>query len=326
MGLDDVVTVTLPLELLTVSEGGRQSLAVALEYEDYGGGSYGDQLTIGVTIDAGLDQRPQLVLSQSSTDPEILNPGDTFNLTVRVDNVGGGMAHRLVLALGGEAGAALDPFIPLNTGNVAYLVELPAGESWTFTRQLMVGGDAESQAYNLPVALTYDDDKGRQVKDTQRLSLMVHQRPEVRVDFYRDPDPMQVDQLSLVSLEVVNVGRGTLDVLALEGKGEQLQVEEEGVPFIGPLDPGASAPLDLSVRPGQEGSVDLVVTLHYRDAFNRTQGVSDTVVLDVQGPTAVPGQPGVSTPGDVTQPGDATQEADRPLWHRVLMGLLGLGS
>jgi hypothetical protein len=228
--------------------------------------------------------------------------------------------------LGGEGGAALEPFVPLNAGNVAYLVELRAGESWTFTRPLMVGGDAESQAYNLPVALTYDDDKGRQVKDTQRLSLMVYQRPDMRVDFYREPEPMRVDQPSLVSLEVVNVGRGTLDVQALEGGGDQVQVEEEGVPFIGPLDPGGSAPLDLSVRPLVDGTVELIVTLRYRDAFNRTQVVTDSVLLDAQGSPAAPDQPGASAPGGVPQSGDTEVGADRPFWQRLLMGLFGLGS
>jgi hypothetical protein len=326
VGLDEVVTATLPLELRTVSEGGKQSLLVSLEYEDYGGGSYGDQRTVGVTIDAGLDQRPQLIVSQSRTDPEMLGPGDAFSLTVQVDNVGGGLAHRLVLALGGEGGAALAPFVPLNAGNVAYLVELPAGERWTFTRPLMVAGDAESQAYNLPVALTYDDDKGRQVKDTQRLSLMVYQRPEVRVDFYREPDPMRVDQPSLVSLEVVNVGKGTLDVLGLEGGGTQVKVEEEGVPFVGPLDPGGSAPLDLSVQPLERGEVALIVTLRYRDAFNHPQVVSDTVALEVQDAPAAPGAPGAGLPGEGAQPGEAVMETTRSFWNRFLMGLLGLGS
>ncbi len=326
VGLDEVVTATLPLELRTVSEGGKQSLTVALEYEDYGGGSYGDQRTVGVTIDAGMDQRPQLIVSQSSTDPKVLAPGDPFSLTVRVDNVGGGTAHRLVLALGGEGGAALEPFVPRQAGNVAYLVELPAGETWTFTQPLMVAGDAESQAYNLPVALTYDDDQGRQVKDTQRLSLMVHQRPEMRVDFYREPDPLRVDQPSLISLEVVNVGRGTLDVLGLEGGGDQVTVEEEGVPFVGPLDPGGSAPLDLSVQPLESGEVALVVTLRYRDAFNRAQVVSDTVVLDVAASPVGPGQPGGPGPAEPAPPGDAVLEAPRSFWNRLIMGLFGLGS
>jgi hypothetical protein len=326
LGLDEVVTATLPLELRAVNEGGRQSLVVGLEYEDYGGGSYGDQLTVAVTVDAGLDQRPQLIVSQSSTDPDILGPGDPFSLTVRVDNVGGGTAHRLVLALGGEGGAALEPFIPMNAGNVVYLVELQAGETWAFTRPLMVAGDAESQAYNLPVALTYDDDKGRQVKDTQRLSLMVRQRPEVRVDFYREPDAMRVGQPSLVSLEVVNVGRGALDVLALEGGGAEIEAEAEGVPFIGPLDPGASAPLDLNVTPLEEGAVEMIVTLRYRDAFNRAQVVTDTVLLDVEVPPAGPGESGASMPGQSLQPGDAALEIERSFWHRFWMGLLGLGS
>lgn len=47
-----------------------------------------------------LDDRPQLIIENYQTRPESLTPGDTFTLTLRLTNVGGGDAQRLTLTLG----------------------------------------------------------------------------------------------------------------------------------------------------------------------------------------------------------------------------------
>jgi hypothetical protein len=89
------ITVTLPLLLGDVDVGGRQVLPVNLEYGDASGGTYNDQQNASIEVDTGLSRRPQLVITEYSASPDVLTPGDTFTLTVRVANVGGGDAERL---------------------------------------------------------------------------------------------------------------------------------------------------------------------------------------------------------------------------------------
>jgi hypothetical protein len=269
-----------------------------------------------------------------------LTPGDTFTLTLRVTNVGGSIAERLMLALGGEGGAHLAPFIPLNAGNVIFVPTVEAGETVTVVHQLVVDGSAETQAHSLPVALGYDDVRGTRHSDVQRLSLMVRRRPQIQAGFYQDPGMLPGGVATQVSLEVVNVGLGVINVLDISAEGAGLTVERAGLSFVGPLDPGGAAPVDLSVTPGEDADAgpQLIILLAYRDDLNQSQIVTTTLPLEV----ATVGSPPPGSPDGAsrTDPaprrivrGNVPVPEDLPpaltpvkTWVRVVRGLLGFGS
>jgi len=331
IGIDDTVTVTLPLILGAVEAGGRRSLALALVYSDYDGHGYSDQQSVGVDVNPGLIHRPQILIESYATAPEFLAPGDTFTLSLQLGNVGTGDGERLTLALGGQGGASLTPFIPLKSGNVLYVDRLGQGERLTLSRQLIVDGTAEARAYSLPIALGYDDDRGDHTEDVQRLSVIVRKRPELQVSLYREPGPLSVGLPSPLALEVINVGRSAVNVAGLESTSKQLEVREDGLPFIGALDPGGSAPLDLIVTPREPGPAGLLVRIRYRDDFNEIRIISDTLELDIIGGDKGPGGPlgpDGQDPGiDVT--GEVDDEAPETIWQKIgraLRGFFGLGS
>jgi hypothetical protein len=335
--IDDAVTVTLPLILGNLDVGGRQNMQIALEYSDYSGGSYGDQQNVGVDINTSLTKQPQLIVERYETLPDFIAPGDTFTLTLDLANVGGGDAQRVTLALGGEGGASLAPFIPLKSGNVIFIDSVAPGETVLLQRQLIIDGSADTKAYNLPIELAYDDPRASRHTDTQRLSLIVRKRPELQASFYRQPDRVMVGAPSSLSLEVINVGRSAVNVVEIAPSSPGMEVTLEGMPFVGPLDAGGSAPIDLRVVPQEDGAQDLVLAVTYRDDFNQEQVITKTLSVDVQGggppgPTgpggALPGEPGQApSPGSVAPGEDA--EAPETIWQklgRVVRGLLGLGS
>jgi len=325
IGIEDTVTVTLPLMLSNVDTGGRQNMSIKLEYSDYSGGSYSDAQNIGVDIDTSLTRQPQLLIQSYTTEPEYLAAGDTFTLTIEVANVGGDDAGRLTLALGGEEGTLLAPFIPLGAGNVLFVDEVLKGESVTLSRQLIVDGSAEAKAYSLPIALAYDDARASRQEDVQRLSIIVRKRPEIQASFYRPPDLLMVGMPSAVMLEVVNVGRSAINVAELTAEAAGVAVSSEGIPFVGPLDPGGSAPLDLLLTPEEVGPTELVVSIVYRDDFNQTQVITDSLALEVmEVPEMGPGGPG--GPDSVPPPEVQGPETALQRIGRALRGFFGLGS
>jgi len=325
IGIEDTVTVTLPLMLSNVDTGGRQNMSIKLEYSDYSGGSYSDAQNIGVDIDTSLTRQPQLLIQSYTTEPEYLAAGDTFTLTIEVANVGGDDAGRLTLALGGEEGTLLAPFIPLGAGNVLFVDEVLKGESVTLSRQLIVDGSAEAKAYSLPIALAYDDARASRQEDVQRLSIIVRKRPEIQASFYRPPDLLMVGMPSAVMLEVVNVGRSAINVAELTAEAAGVAVSSEGIPFVGPLDPGGSAPLDLLLTPEEVGPTELVVSIVYRDDFNQTQVITDSLALEVmEVPEMGPGGPG--GPDSVPPPEVQGPETVLQRIGRALRGFFGLGS
>ncbi len=325
VGVNQAVTVTFPLLLSDVETGGRQILPIVLDYTDASGGTYSEQQNLGVDVDTGLSRRPQLVIAEYTTAPDFLTPGDTFTLTMRVGNVGGGDAERLTLALGGDGGAHLEPFIPLKAGNVIFVPAVEAGSVVEITRQLVVDGSADAKAYNLPIALAYDDPRGSRETDVQRLSLVVRRRPELQAALYREPEGLAIGSPTALSLEMTNVGLSAVNVVQITASSPQMTVEAEGTPFVGPVEMGGSAPLDVTVTPRQGGSAELVVTVTYRDDFNQLQTLTRTLTVDV--PTG-PGAPmGPTQPGT---PGQAPEDQNGgTLWAKLALairGFLGFGS
>jgi hypothetical protein len=331
--IDGVVTVTLPLMLDNTETGGRQNLPIALEYSDYGGGAYTDQQNVGVDVNTSLTRQPQVIIDAYTTTPDFLTPGATFTLTMELTNVGGGNAQRLVLALGGEDGAALAPFIPLRAGNVIFVPGIGPDETVVVERALLIDGSTDPKAYSLPIALGYDDPRAARHEDVQRLSLIVRKQPEVQVSFYRQPEPFGPSMPVPISLELVNVGRDTINITEISASSPGLDVREEGMPFVGPLDPGGSAPLDLTVTAQQGGPSQLVVEVAYRDDFNETQVLTRSLNLEVMGGPGGPegpGGPGMpggpQGPSTPENPSEPEQGGLLRTLGRFLRGFLGLGS
>lgn len=325
VGVNQTVTVTLPLLLGDIDIGGRQILPVGLDYADAGGGTYSEQQNVGFNVDTGLSQRPQLVIAEYTTAPDFLTPGDTFTLTMRISNVGGGDAERLTLALGGDGGAYLEPFIPLRAGNVIFVPAVEARSVVEITRQLVVDGSADAKAYNLPIALGYDDPHGSRETEVQRLSLVVRRRPELQATFYREPEGLAVGSPTALSLEMTNVGLSAVNVVQITASSPQMTVEAEGTPFVGPVEIGGSAPLDVTVTPREGGTAELLVTVTYRDDFNQLQTLTRTLTAEVMtGPGGTVGSTEPGTPGQA--PGEQGGGAWLAKLALAIRGFLGFGS
>lgn len=310
------VTVILPLVLGTVKQGGRVGLELALSYGDTGGGTYSDRQSVGLEVSSSLADRPQLLVAAVHTDPPVVAPGDFFTLTLDVQNVGGGDAYRLLLTLGGEGGKELGPFVPRETGNILFVPRVPAGETVQVTVPLVVDGSADAKAHGIPALLSYEDARGTARSDLQRISLVVQRRPIFRMDFYRPVEGAMVGMPFPLPVEVINLGKATVNVTVMEVTGEGLEIQN-GSLYVGPLDGGTSASLEAMAAAQEPGTVEVVVNVHYLDDFNRPQTVSQTLTVEVAGP-----------PEPTPQESAPSSEGDG-FWDKVLRflrGLLGLGS
>ncbi len=310
------VTVTLPLMVGKISQGGRVGLELALSYGDPGGGSYSDRQSIGLEVSASLADRPQLLVAAARTDPDPVAPGDLFTLTLEVQNVGGRDAHRLLLTLGGEGGKELGPFAPREASNVLFVSRIRAGERIVLNIPLVIDGSADAKAYGIPVLLAYEDARGTSRTDLQRISLIVQRRPILQIGFYRPVEGMMVGMPFPLPVEVINLGKSTINVSTLEVKSEKLEIQN-GSLYVGPLDGGTSASLEATAVAQEPGTVEVVVYVNYLDDLNRPRVVTHTLTVEVQAPPEPVGQE------------SAPPEEKSGFWDtilRFLRGLLGLGS
>jgi hypothetical protein len=323
--IDEIVTMTLPLLLKPGKEGGRQGLAITVEYGDYSGGDYSDQQMVGVNIDSSLANQPQLLIDSYHTTPDEVSPGDRFTLILGLANVGGGDAQRITLALGGEEGDKLGVFVPIEGSNVSFVPGVSAGETMTVALALLISGDAETKAHNLPVALAYDTAAGTREKDTQQVSLMVRRRPEFRVAFYRPVEGMTMaGQPFQLPIELINASSARFVVSELEATGDRLEFLDESSVYVGTLESGGAWTLDTTALAMEPGPADVTVNVYYADDLNQTRVFSQVLTVNVMEMPGMMEDEGGGNGFPNQLPAEPPSFWDLIL--RLIKGLLGLGS
>ena len=316
LSVGGTVEVWQPLTLGRKVEGGRRNIEVAIDYADPTGATYNSPQTVGVDVNAGTSERPQLLLQSFQIDPRPLFVGQPFTLTVVIANVGGSDAERVVLAMGGEAGASLKPFAPLGSGNVKFIERVARGKSVTLVQQLQVDGNADPASYNLENVLSYEDARANKYKESQFLSLQVRRKPQFQIGFTRPAGVGFVGQPLLISVDALNIGARTVNISNMELSSNELEIPQ-ATQFIGPVNGGTLGTFETTVIPKQTGNATLRVRLNYLDEFSQPQVIEQALSLEIQDappmmPNAAPNQP-------------APEDGTSFLW-RVVRGLLGLGS
>jgi hypothetical protein len=292
-----------------------------LSYEDGRGKLLKDAQSLSLVVQARPVHNPQLVVIAYHIAPEFVAPGDPLTLTIEIANVGSADAKEVLLALGGQDGAALEPFLTVDNSNVVFLGTLVQGGTAQVALRMLVDGGAQAKAYNLPVAISYTGAESTPTTKVQRIGMIVRQRVELQVDVYSRPESMAVETPGQISLEVRNVGRGVVDVIGLQATAVNARLDMEDGPFAGPLDAGGSASLDLVVTPTRWGTVQLGVHVSYRDEMNRVQTWRHALSLEVERD-----QPTAAAPPAAER---AEQSRSEGFWKaalQVLRGFVGFGS
>jgi hypothetical protein len=322
------------------------TLTVNLTYTNLdGSASFTEALTITINLkrpSAGgparptatptLISRPQLVVTAYQTDVDPLQPGAIFELKLDIRNLGTANARSVTMVLGGGAslneqgtpvpgGSELSTFAPLGASNLIFLGDVPVGETISATQKLIVNVTANPGAYPFKLSFIYDDEKGsRQVND-QVITLLIYQLPQVEVGFYRDPGIFYTNQMSMLPLQVTNLGRKTAVLGNMRVTSPNADITNN-VTLVGSLEPGGYFTLDANIMPFQPGPLDIEVSINYTDDFNQPRTITQTLTVEVMDmPT-----PEFPTDGFPPEPPPAAEET---FWQKVLRflrGLIGLDS
>lgn len=332
---DQVITVTLRLVVDREARPGAYNQGVTLEYGDPAGNRYTTKQTIGLVVAAERAERPLLMVLSYDIAPAYrsdagqgrgaleLAPGDVFTLNLEVVNVGRQRAHRVLISLGGGqtpsgqgAGVTgLGVFAPLESSNVKFVPQLDPEERRSISQRMAVDANAASGIYVLTVAFTYEDATGNSYTSSELISLLVIRRALLRIDLFQSVEDAEVGQEFSIPVEVINVGRNTVNVTTVEVTSEDLEVRD-GVLYIGPLDPGTSGTLDARAVATRAGEARATVTVRYIDDFGRERLATRELSFRVKQP------PLVELPDLAEEPGEESFLSR--VW-RFIRALLGLG-
>jgi hypothetical protein len=316
-----------------------------------GGVAATDTPTPTATPTTGPRERPQLLVISNATEPEQLQPGSQFALTLTVENQGETNARNITMILGGGtsssstvdgtpesggvegAGGTFSEFAPIGSSNVSAIGNLAVGDSRDVTQQLIVNTSTRPGAYPVKVSFVYTDDKGADYVDDQVITLLVFQTPQVEMGFYTQPPPLFVNQQGSLPLQLVNTGRVTVVFGNFTVTAENSELSNNAI-FVGALESGGFFPLDALITPFEAGPLDLELSVSYTDDFSQPAVLTQTLTVEVMeeipmepiDPGAIPGE-GVE--GEFPVEGEEASGGEESLIDRILRflrGLFGLGS
>lgn len=348
------------------------AVAVELSYNGPSGEAYTESFTINVPVlgwsgdwatvtptpTGTVLPRAQLVVSSYRTNTDPLQPGTVFDIEMDIQNLGGGDAKNVSLAIGGasnnpgtsgegtpepsgggisSSGADFSVFAPLGSANIQFLGDIYAAQSFTAKQKLIVNVSANPGAYTLKLSFLYTDMKGNRQVDDQAITLLVYQLPQLEVNFYRDPGPISAMQPNTIPVQVVNLGRKPAVMGNMKVTADNADVTNN-VSLVGNLEAGGYFPLDVMLIPHAAGPLDLKVEITYTDDFNQARKIEQVLNLIVMegapvmepggqmGPDGMPIDPGMGgmEGGEFPQPAVEETTWDKVL--RFIKGFLGLDS
>jgi CARDB. len=332
-------------------------IKATVTYSDAAGTAYTDtfSLTQNVSVSGGSyatatpvsSNHAQIVVTGYKTDVDLLQPGTTFDLNLDIKNMGSSDALGVTMILGGGAGSTtgasgtpqpggvsgssgeLTNFAPLNSSNLTYLGDVKQNISTSVSQRLIVNTTTQPGVYTLKISFVYTNSKGVQVTDDQVITLLVYSLPQVQIDFYRDPGVFTAQSMSVLPLQVTNLGKkqAVLGNMKVTADGADIT---NNVSLVGALDPGGYYTLDANITPQKEGPMDLDVVINYTDDFNASRTVEQKIHIEVQPAIEITPEgtdTGINGGKDGGMGGDTG--APETIWHKIgrfLKGMFGLDS
>lgn len=160
----------------------------------------------------------KLVLGQVTTDPSEIEPGGTVGLNILVRNVGTGDATQLEA----ELTSGSENIVPVLSGGLIYVGDLPAGKEKAITLRFNVEESAEYKTYTSTLTLKYMDEGNVERED--RFDIGIPVKGKIILDIIKIEPDFERNRLEI---EIAN--KGTADAKSLESKlvigGEIVGVE-----------------------------------------------------------------------------------------------------
>jgi hypothetical protein len=317
------VEITLPLLVGDQLTPGVYSMDIDISYY-FAGSEMTVTQAVSVGVQTSFTKRPNLIIAGYRTEPEQIAPGKAFDLYLELINVGGEEARAVTVTMGGENGLDLKPFSPLGSSNVKYVPGLAAGEMVEVVVKLLADGSAEARAFNLAIMLDFGGEHNAQYTQNQVISLLVHRKPMLRVDFYEAVNRGRVGSTMRLPVEVINLGLERVNILTMTISSEQVEISN-GSAYIGRLESGGAFSIDATGKPKESGTLPMLVSIDYIDSFNQVQNLTFQLTVDVQEKAGISDSEGIQAEVSVVQ----TVPMKESFWQkllRILKGFLGLGS
>lgn len=245
--------------------------------------------TTGASAD-GTVSTPRVIVTGFSTNPEVVHAGETFTLTLHMQNTSKATAVKNMLfdlqaaSESTESTYVAAAFLPTSGSSTIYVDSIPAGGSRDISMELEARADLAQKPYVVTVSMDYEDENVKAYKNTANVSIPVRQ--EARVDLSTIevmPMNIEVGGQANVMFSIYNIGKTTLYNANVTLQADSVS---GGEAFLGNIAPGATGNVDLYVN-GQAATADdgtVKILLTFEDESGEVTTIEEKMSLFVSEP------------------------------------------
>ena len=236
--------------------------------------------------DGGKTSTPRIIVTGFTTDPGEVYAGDTFNLTITVQNTAtstsvSNIQFDLKAAKEGTGDNVVEAFLPTSGSATIFVKQIPAGGTAELSIEMTARSDLTQKPYVVELDASYEDEKNNPYQASTSVSIPIKQ--EARVDTGDAevlPASVEVGGSSNIMFSIYNKGKTTLYNTSVEFVGDSIT---GGSSFLGKLEPGATGNVDsmvTGVMPTQDdGTIKAVIS--YEDESGQVSTIEKEIQLFV---------------------------------------------
>jgi len=217
--INHTIVVTQVMRVPSGMASGSYPLQVDMSANDWEGNHYEFPESIAVEVIGVGHGRPQLVIESARTEPQVLRPGDSFDLLIELANWGDRTATGILVGT-----TSPDLALPAGGSNVVAVDSLVINNTAPVTLPLVLADVTTSGRLNLNLSLEYSDYTGGGYSAQQGVGLEVETAledlPQLLIESYvTEPSEVGPGDVLTLTLDVRNVGGGDAQrfTLALGG-------------------------------------------------------------------------------------------------------------
>lgn len=217
---------------------------------------------------------PKLIVTGYETTPEKIMAGETFTITIHIQNTSKTTpVCNGKFLIGNEAGS----FIPTSGSNAVFVESIPAGKTGDIKMEMKAGAELKQKNYSLVIKGDFDDGRGNNFTSNDSLIIPVYQEVSFGItEVSMSPEILGVGSEAALMFTINNKSSVSVNNVNVSVKSDAVEAEES---YVGNIAGSSSAYATLNLV-GVKDNTDtgtITIVISYEDS----EGTINTYELPV---------------------------------------------
>lgn len=236
--------------------------------------------------DDGKVSTPRIIVTGFETNPAQVYAGDTFTLTLHVQNTSvetavSNILFELEAAAGGSDGinsvSGVAPFLPTSGSSTIFQNSIAPGATIDISIEMTARADLSQKPYVLNVTMDYEDEDANPYSQNANVSIPIYQEAKYDIGGMEIlPSSIATYEQANIMFSIYNTGKTTL--YNMQVKFDQ-DVVSGGDVFLGKLEPGSTANVDTMVMGIMPNEGMITAHISYEDESGNVTVIDKEIEL-----------------------------------------------